>query len=291
MKQRKEEMLDAAVQLFQTNGFHSTSIENITTACGISKGAFYKHFDSKESMILEVLQRYYDKLFWEADHFPKDVHRSPLQVLQTKVTVELEKSIGYRYFFHAVLTDFPPDGKGPIPKSLYRMQRQLHEWHKNALLEAFGQTAARYLTDLAVVMEGMIHSYLMKIIWEGPVIPLDRVGDLIVECLHAIVANDEHLYPVLPSQLKTDRSRVSILESIKHSLETIRAELHREQKENQENEKDMQTIDFLIDELGQKRPREFLVDALLAQLHRRQNLKKQMTVILTTWEVWKDDEI
>lgn len=282
MGQRKEEMLDAAVQLFQTNGFHATSVEDITSACGISKGAFYKHFDTKENMILELLQRYYDEMFQEADHFSKDLHRSPLEILKTKITIELEKSIGYQYFFHAVLTDFPPGDKGPIPNSLNRMQHQLHEWHKHALLEAFGQSSGKYLCDLALVMKGMIHSYLMKIIWQGPALPLSRLGDFIAECLHAIVANDEHIYPVLPGHLK-DESRVSILENMKHDLDGIRSELG--------NEKDIETIDFLMEELEQKKPREFLIDALLGQLYRRPNLTKQLTLILTTWEVWKDDEI
>ncbi|WP_373894689.1 TetR/AcrR family transcriptional regulator [Virgibacillus natechei] len=282
MAQRKEEMLDAAVQLFQKNGFHSTSVEDITSKCGISKGAFYNHFDSKESMILQVLQRYYDEMFQEADNFSEDVHRSPLQVLKTKITVELEKSIGYRYFFHAVLTDFPPGGEGPIPKELSRMQHRLHGWHKHAILEAFGPKSRAYLNDLAVVMEGMIHSYLMKIIWEGPALLLDRLGNFIGECLHAIVTNDEHIFPVLPGHLK-DADHVSILETMKRDLDGIRAELH--------SEKDIETIDFLMEELGQKEPREFLVDALLAQLYRRPNLKNSLTVILTTWEVWKDDEI
>jgi len=289
MGQRKEEMLDVAVQLFQKNGFHSTSVEDITSACGISKGGFYKHFDSKENMILELLQRYYDEMFREADHFSKDLHSSPFQALKKKITIELEKSIDYRYFFHAVMTDFPPDDKGPIPKSLNRMQHNLHEWHKHALLEAFGTKSGKYLNDLAVVMEGMIHSYLMKIIWQGPALPLDMVGDFIAECLHAIVANDEHIFPVLPGHLKRDVSRVSILENMKNDLDAIRSKLLSERQKNPMYEKEIQTIDFLIEELGQKKPREFLVDALLAQLYRRANLKKQLTVILTTWEMWKED--
>ncbi|UJL46579.1 TetR/AcrR family transcriptional regulator [Virgibacillus sp. NKC19-16] len=283
MGQRREEMLDAAVQLFQKNGFHSTSVEDITRACGISKGAFYNHFDSKESMILQVLQRYYDEMFREADYFSKGLHSSPIKVLKKKITIELERSIDYRYFFHAVMADFPPDDDGPIPKSLNRMQHQLHEWHKHALLEAFGPKPGKYLNDLAVVMEGTVHSYLMKIIWEGaPAFPLDRIGDLIAECLHAIVANDEHIFPVLPRHVK-DAVPVSILENMKHDLDAIRAELG--------DKKDIQTIDLLIEELGQEKPREFLIDALLNQLYRRPNLKNQLTVILTTWEVWKDDEI
>ncbi|MFD1363368.1 TetR/AcrR family transcriptional regulator [Lentibacillus salinarum] len=288
MGKRKEEMLDAAVQLFQKNGFHATSVEDITSASGISKGGFYKHFDSKESMILELLQRYYDEMFQEADRFSRDFQGSPLLVLKKKIAIELEKSMDYRYFFHAVVTDFPPNDKGPIPESLDRIQHKLHEWHKHALLEAFGPKAAKYLNDLAVVMEGAIHSYLMKIIWQGPTLPLDRLGDFIAECLQAIVANDDHIFPVLPGYHNDDISRVSILENIVGELDTVRSEL-KTLEATLSIEKDVQTIDLLIEELGQKKPREFLVDALLAQLYRRPNLKKQLTAILTTWEVWKGE--
>ncbi|HLS10263.1 TetR/AcrR family transcriptional regulator [Lentibacillus sp.] len=289
MAQRKEEMLDAAVQLFQKNGFHATSVEDITSACGISKGGFYKHFDSKESMILELLQRYYDEMFREADRFSKDLQGSPLLVLKKKIAIELKKSIDYRYFFHAVVTDFPPNEKGAIPKCLDYIQHKLHEWHKHALLEVFGPKSKKYLSDLAVVMEGIIHSYLMWIIWRGPTLPLDRLGDFIAECLQAIVANDEHIFPVLPGCYNDDVSRVSFLENMKQDLGAIRSELHTEPKKMPSTEKDMQTIDLLIEELEQKKPREFLVDALLFQLYRRSNLKKQLTAILTTWEVWKGD--
>lgn len=281
MGQRKDEMLDAAVQLFQKNGFHATTVEDITNACDISKGSFYKHFDSKESMILELLQRYNDEMFREADHFSKDLHSSPLQIFKKKITIELEKSMDYRYFFHAVMTDFSPEDKGPIPESLNRIEHKLHEWHKHALLEAFGPRPEKYLNDLTVVMEGTIHSYLMVVIWKGLSLPLDRIGDFIAECLHAIVANDEHIFPVLPGHFKADMSRASILENIKHELSETRSELH--------SETDIQTIDFLIEELGQEKPREFLVDALLNQLSRYLNIKKQLTVIVTTWELWKED--
>ncbi|ALX47274.1 hypothetical protein AOX59_00865 [Lentibacillus amyloliquefaciens] len=288
MGQRREEMLDAAVQLFQENGFHATSVEDIARASGISKGGFYKHFDSKETMILELLQRYYNEMFREADRFSEDLKESPLLVLKKKITIELEKSIDYRYFFHAIVTDFSPNDTGPVPKSLDHIQHKLHEWRKYALLEAFGSKSKNYLSDLAVVMEGIIHSYLMKIIWQGTDLPLDMLGDFIAECLQAIVANDENIFPVLPGSLSGD-SRASIQEDLKLQLDAIRTELDREPETFSSFEKDIQTFDLLIEELGQEKVREFLVDALLAQLYRRPNLKEKLTSILTTWEVWKGD--
>lgn len=49
MKARKqEEIIESAIKLFAENGFTNTSIQEIVNDCGISKGAFYNYFPSKE---------------------------------------------------------------------------------------------------------------------------------------------------------------------------------------------------------------------------------------------------
>ncbi|HLR61584.1 MAG TPA: TetR/AcrR family transcriptional regulator [Lentibacillus sp.] len=286
MAQRHVELLDAAVQLFQKSGFHATSVADITEACGISKGAFYKHFDSKESMILELLQRYYDEMFREADRLTEELSQSPLLALKRKIAVELEKSIEYRSFFLALVTEFPPYEKGPISEFLDRIQETHQKWHKQALMDAFGSKPEKYLDDLTLVLEGIIHSYLMQIIWKGPALPLDRLGDFIAECIKAIVENDEALTPILPVRSSAG-SDASVIESIVNDLNTFRAEMNIDSARC--SGKDLQTVDLLIEELTQEKPREFLVDALLAQLYHRSYLNARLNKILTAWEAWKGD--
>ncbi|SHI14893.1 TetR/AcrR family transcriptional regulator [Ferrimonas marina] len=53
-EQRREEFLDAAEQLFMQQGYDSTSVNDLLKAVGLSKGAFYHHFDSKQA-VLEAL--------------------------------------------------------------------------------------------------------------------------------------------------------------------------------------------------------------------------------------------
>lgn len=288
MTQRHEELLDAAAQLFQQHGFHATSVADITKACGISKGAFYKHFDSKETMILELLQRYYDDMFQEADRFSEDLQPSPLMALKKKITVELKKSIEYRPFFLALVTEFPPYETGKIPGFLNRIQKTHQQWHKQALLDVFGPKVKPYISDLAVIMEGIMHSYLMRIIWKGPALPLDKLGDLIAESLRAIVESDNVINPILPVS-SDENSHASMKENMICDLNTLRSELNNNTDKIRSQENDIQTVDLLVDELTQENPREFLVDALLRQLHHRPYLKTQITSIVTIWEVWKGD--
>ena len=53
----EEKILDAALQLFATKGFKSTSISNIAATAGISKGLMYNYFDSKTDLLRRIVSR------------------------------------------------------------------------------------------------------------------------------------------------------------------------------------------------------------------------------------------
>ena len=58
---RREEILQTAATLFASSGFR-TSLAEIADACGILPGSLYHHFDSKEAIIVELVNRYHDDL-------------------------------------------------------------------------------------------------------------------------------------------------------------------------------------------------------------------------------------
>jgi AcrR family transcriptional regulator len=56
-KDRKEQLVDTALRLFYKNGFHATGIDEILAAAGVAKMTLYKHFKSKNELILAALRR------------------------------------------------------------------------------------------------------------------------------------------------------------------------------------------------------------------------------------------
>ncbi|WLP89216.1 TetR/AcrR family transcriptional regulator [Gordonia sp. NB41Y] len=60
---RREELLTTASRMFAEQGLRSTTVRDIADAAGILSGSLYHHFDSKESMVDEILRGYLDKLF------------------------------------------------------------------------------------------------------------------------------------------------------------------------------------------------------------------------------------
>jgi len=52
-----DKLLDAALHLFVSKGYSSTNLDRIAGVAGLSKGAVYFYFGSKESVLIEVLKK------------------------------------------------------------------------------------------------------------------------------------------------------------------------------------------------------------------------------------------
>jgi len=57
MKSRRDDLIDTALRLFYTGGFTATGIDMILAEAGVAKMTLYKHFPSKDDLILAVLER------------------------------------------------------------------------------------------------------------------------------------------------------------------------------------------------------------------------------------------
>lgn len=60
---RRNELLALAAGLFAERGLRATTVRDIADAAGILSGSLYHHFDSKESMVDEILRGFLDDLF------------------------------------------------------------------------------------------------------------------------------------------------------------------------------------------------------------------------------------
>jgi AcrR family transcriptional regulator len=53
---RRRQLLEVALDRFAASGFHSTSMEEIADAAGVTKPVLYQHFGSKQVLYLELLE-------------------------------------------------------------------------------------------------------------------------------------------------------------------------------------------------------------------------------------------
>ena len=65
-KERRNEILDAAEELFGTKGFDNTSTNDILERVGIARGTLYYHFKSKEEILDAMIHRMTEQLMAKA---------------------------------------------------------------------------------------------------------------------------------------------------------------------------------------------------------------------------------
>lgn len=51
----RQRLQEAGVRLFYEKGFHATTVRHITDACGLTPGALYNHFGSKEEVLYSII--------------------------------------------------------------------------------------------------------------------------------------------------------------------------------------------------------------------------------------------
>lgn len=71
-EERRNEILDAADELFAQKGYDGTSTNDILEKVGIARGTLYHHFKSKEAVMDALIERYSARLLGAANDIAAD---------------------------------------------------------------------------------------------------------------------------------------------------------------------------------------------------------------------------
>ena len=84
-EERKTQILAAATKVFTERGFADARMDDIVTEAGLSKGALYWYFDSKDAIIISILDQIFD---YETGHVRELLEREDSAKLKLEVFIE-----------------------------------------------------------------------------------------------------------------------------------------------------------------------------------------------------------
>ncbi|GLY47477.1 TetR/AcrR family transcriptional regulator [Lentzea sp. NBRC 102530] len=159
MSTRRAELLELAAQMFAERGYGQTTVRDIADAAGILSGSLYHHFDSKESMVDEILRTFLDELFSSYREIV-EAGLGPKQTLKALVVASFE-SIDTR---HAAVAIYQNEAKHltGIERFAYIEDRSV-EFRKlwTVLLEE-GMSAGVFRADLDV---DVAYRFIRDTVW------------------------------------------------------------------------------------------------------------------------------
>jgi AcrR family transcriptional regulator len=172
----RQELLDAAEQVFGKRGFEKASIQEITRQAGVALGTFYVYFPHKEAIFIELVDELGLRL------------RQALGVALAGTTTRLEKErAGFRAFFefagkHRNLYRIVRQAEFVDEAVHHRYYRRLADSYARGLKDAMGaKEIARFDPEvLAWALMGIADFIGMRfVVWDSPA-ELDRISDDVV---------------------------------------------------------------------------------------------------------------
>lgn len=91
MKTTKEDILFSSLKLFAERGFEAVSTSMIASEIGITKGALYRHFENKQAIFDEIIQRMFelDEKQANENHVPAKKYEDDKEAYQNTVLKDL----------------------------------------------------------------------------------------------------------------------------------------------------------------------------------------------------------
>jgi len=162
-EQRSEEtrnrILAAAESCFAHSGYDGTSVEQICQEAGVSKGALYHHFDSKQAIFLELLNRWLEAIDIQLADLggdPADVPERLLSmsaIIGTVLMIPKDQLLMYLEFINRAVRD--PQVWERTIEPYHRYHSQISDMLEASALKGTVQavqpdTAARVIIALAM---------------------------------------------------------------------------------------------------------------------------------------------
>jgi len=121
----REKLLQAGLDQFHRAWFNGSSVEDVTDLAGVPKGSFYNHFESKEDLAAEVVDRYFEL---GSSALLRDTSISPLRRLKRYFTALGERESGYKK--GCLLGNFSTELADHSEPVRLRLERAFNEWMK-----------------------------------------------------------------------------------------------------------------------------------------------------------------
>ncbi len=158
---KREQLVDTAIELFYRDGFHATGIDKILAESGVAKMTLYKHFKSKDELILAALRKRDEVFRNDFMHAVESRAKEPRARLLAIFDI-LEEWFSTRDFSGCVFINAAaeyPDADCPIHTTCAENKRLLVLYTIDLARKAGAKDAETLGNGITLLMEGAVVLY------------------------------------------------------------------------------------------------------------------------------------
>lgn len=161
MSTLKKKILNTAIELFQSQGINATGVDTIVAKAGTTKMTLYKHFGSKENLILEVLKKTQTDFQTWLDDKLKQQPDAKIQALFDFIEEWINSPDFLGVGFIKASAEFPQEDN-PIHQLSSAQSQSFKHYITTLATEANIQDADGLALQLAILFEGAVQAEQMQ---------------------------------------------------------------------------------------------------------------------------------
>lgn len=288
MNGKKMKLIEAGMKLFAVKGYHTTSIQEIATEAGISKGAFYLYFDSKKDFIATAFQHFYTQIS-ERIGRAKQEKLPPRESLANQITAFINYIYKYKEFLIMSLRENISIGQN-IDKLIHQMKMENYHWMRENIEAIYGDKINDLLVDTVIQLEGLINGYFKWIVIDDIHMEREKVGAFIVRRLDDVVngmlrRDEEALITIknIPDSYGAMIGKDS--DELPEVLLSLQSKITKLNMDYVKISQLQEVVKELEKEIGKTEHRPIMIQGLLAHFRKIPELKKECKQISQLLEI------
>lgn len=215
---KKQLIMENAVFLFAEQGFEQTSIQQITDRAGISKGAFYLSFKSKDELIISLIEYFMNSLLIDIELVVNSNEENKVKAYLSTLFTSVKKNA----FFAKVLLNEKPACFHPIIlEKIHLYYALITEALVTILKEHYPNLKEELLPELIFLFQSFTACYGKVFFHETREVNIELLVLNVYEKID-ILANYMSIsfmnYQDIMLGLKTDITKEQLLEEINKQL-------------------------------------------------------------------------
>ncbi|EON73407.1 TetR/AcrR family transcriptional regulator [Lysinibacillus sphaericus] len=234
---KKQLIMEKALELFSEQGFEATSVQQITERCGISKGAFYLSFKTKDELVFSMVDYFLQQFITDVDQ----VVRSSLS--KDILLVEFYKSIFQAFKKHSASARVFFNEKVFVKKKelFHKVNAYELDMSKSIvymLEQLYGEALQKNKYDVMYCIKGFMKSYAQLFLFSNLPLDLDQLARSLAEKTDIIARHTtipfitEELIQLVSKPCDQEFiTKESLLHLIEQSIEMLEESLERESLE------------------------------------------------------------
>lgn len=273
MTEKELVIIKSGMKLFAQKGFSSTSIQEIATESGISKGAFYLHFKSKDDLLLSILEYIFETIDSSLLVF-ENQDLSPREKFIKQLTAFFGTFIGHKEFITMLSKEQAIPRNEKIKTLFFKKRFESHLLYRKGLVSIYGENTETFSIDLALILEGLFHSYIGLLILDPAEFDIEELSHFLMRRMDSIVKDISAEKPFL-----TEQKLGKILKSSKQFCATtdinIVVQKMRNEIEKMENKETLEiSLEVLEEEMSKQSPRLPVIKGMLSNFKGIPTLEK-----------------